>query len=78
VYQKTHNYYWLEIKNDRLTSFTPWILNYECKGRKRDYEDSVYQQVDEVTILAKLLPLVMQQAPHKRMSQQIQTFALHL
>ena len=47
------------ISTVKLTGLAPWILYYQCKDVKENQEDAVRQQIEEVSILAKLSPLVM-------------------
>ena len=50
-----------------LTWKTLWVMNYKSKCGQKDQKHAVGDQVSKVAILAKLLPLVMQQASYQWM-----------
>ena len=55
----TYNYEIYSISIVKRTDLAPWIFYSQCKDVKKNQEDAICQQIEEVSILAKLSPLVM-------------------
>ena len=61
-----------------LTCLCERIDDEEGKARQEDQEDKVDQEVPKVDVAGKCTPLVVQQAGHKWMLQQVNPLTLHL